>query len=194
MSDVVIGLMRVLAIAFILGFGSLMLIPPQDAPASQNTVVRIIVFASAGFLVGSFIGPAAARRVRRRMRDRETKAEMQRTNFCPDCGKAMIMVQAQRGFDAKTGEAVYEYAKSCPDWKYGYGYGYRFSMLSMPDQPGRCRQTKITPHEPAKHTHTEVPFQVDMDCIACIDQMVSDGVLPTEQAWKLYARAGMEVS
>lgn len=44
-----------------------------------------------------------------------TVAEV-RAPFCPDCGRRMRVRQVRLGFDASSGEAIYETRARCPWW------------------------------------------------------------------------------
>ena len=102
--------------------------------------------------------------------------------FCTDCGKVYVTSTKHVGYDSKTGEKKYEHVRGCPDAD---------SSRTFPSDYPNCGRKPSTVAKPGVHTHD--PLKVETSCGACIDTMVTDGVITKVQADKLYADIGARV-
>lgn len=113
--------------------------------------------------------------------------------YCSDCGKAYTTRQRQVGFNAKTGKPRFESTKGCPDGDPSAFLPYTgssslfatWSGIPMPVWP-RCGKMATGAFSAPKHTGHGIG-EVSTECTACVDQMVSDGVIDGATARKLLA-------
>lgn len=103
--------------------------------------------------------------------------------FCADCGKAMVSLRSQDGFDMKTGEPVFAYDRACADATNAPGQARR---QAWPMCGQRVAQGPI----PLAHNHVDAEA-TSMTCPVCIDVMFQNGVLNPEEILKLYSAAGV---
>lgn len=95
--------------------------------------------------------------------------------FCEDCGKRLQTLRRQTGYHKQTGQPKWDFELQCPDaTPYTNGFPY-------------CNKKSYAPAMMAAHVHSGE--EISTDCPACIDVMVTDGVINSQQAASLYQAA-----
>ena len=152
---------------------------------SEWNVLLLIPLWICSVYVGVYIGRAVVRHWTRRDRFVPLATEMLKTPrspmqlYCQSCGKALVTVQIQSGFDGKTGKPVFTTWRSCPDRS-------NSDPISTPDCINRPNvKSTIVNHR--GHKEEEISPQ----CATCVDSMVRDHVITEQKARELYAEMGV---
>lgn len=101
--------------------------------------------------------------------------------FCVDCGKTMVSMRSQDGFDPKTGVPVYGYERACPAATNPSNVNY-----SWPACGNRTKQTAVA----NAHNHPD-PDATTLDCPVCVDMMLENAAIDPKQAIELYLKNGV---
>lgn len=143
----------------------------------ESSVFHDIGVFIAGALIGitAFIGCVVlwARWARWDERREKSKGEPV-AMYCPGCGSALVTVAKQNGFDSKTGLPTYSHDRRCA--KAGnYDRFCEFNRYA-------ASNTLMDP----QHNHPAGVSSVE--CWACLETMIKNGVLTPEKAEPLYRR------
>lgn len=98
--------------------------------------------------------------------------------FCRDCGKGMISLRSQDGFNTKTGEPVYSYVRVCAA-----------ASVSAPAWPFCGIRTMQSPMANA-HNHPD-PTGTSLSCPVCLDVMTQNAGIDQKSAIELYLKTGV---
>ena len=87
-----------------------------------------------------------------------------RKRWCPDCGKQMVKMRSQHGFEKLTGKPVIDSVLRCPDWRYTHnpydGCGKKVTTIPS----AQC-------HDP-----------YDVTCSVCLEVMVEKKLMTKQEA------------
>lgn len=114
-------------------------------------------------------------------------------NYCTDCGKQFVTSRSHDGFNPHTGADKVKTRRHCPDYAKpikGLPAGYSSAFMFGTDYPN-CGNILAKRSKPvSNHSHPN-PYKTDMGCPACIDQMLTDGVITDMQASDLLRKTGL---